>query len=75
MTKQEYLELMSKDDFVSLLTTQMMSNELHSMAVAKVLMNKGIFTYSELQDEFENQIKLFVSRTIDADPHSTGSQQ
>ena len=64
MNKQEYIDLIANDEFMSALTTQMMSNELHSMAVAKVLMNKGVFTYSELQDEFQNQIKLFVSRIV-----------
>lgn len=62
MTKQQYIDLIANDDFMTVLTTRMMSNELHSMAVAKVLMDKGIFTYSELQDEFQNQIKLFVER-------------
>ena len=75
MTKQEYIDLISNDNLLELLTTQMMSNEIHSMAVAKVLMDKGFFTYSELQDEFENQIKLFVSRIVDKDPNYFNFEQ
>lgn len=65
MTKKEYIDLLSSQEFMSSLTTQMMCNELHSMAVAEVLIKKGLFTYDELQDAFQHQIKLFTSRILE----------
>ena len=65
MSKDEYIDLLSNQEFMSALTTNMMCNELHSMALAEVLMKKGLFTYNELQVAFQHQIKLFVTRNLE----------
>lgn len=66
MSKDEYIELLSSQEFMYTLTTKMMSDELHSMALAEVLMKKGLFTYNELQDAFHPLI-IFLMLSISPD--------
>lgn len=74
MSKDEYIDLLSSQEFMHALTTKMMSDELHSMALAEVLMKKGLFTYNELQDAFHHQIRLFVERNLEGCDESIFSE-
>ena len=65
MTKEEYIDVLARQEFFDSLTTTMMCNELHSMALAEVLMKKGLFTYTELQVAFRHQIRLFIERNLE----------
>lgn len=65
MTKDEYIDIISRENLNAAVTTDMMSRELHSIAVAKVLMDKGIITWKELNNAFQWVNREFAKRMLD----------
>ncbi len=64
MKKEKYVDFMSKTPLINELTTKLCANELYAKALAKVLIDKGIISGTELQEACSYINRKFIEQTL-----------